>query len=989
MPEAAPTAARPPREVGLRNAVSEAERREFDLTPPPEPIQKEMEVEWNRSEEKMAQDPQAGKRLTDDLQNNPSRAMNDEESALLLRHKRKLATELDDASRAIDQAKTESEQADAKARFDEALAEYERVINVAQTAGTQWGRAGVWRQMVAKEDYSLARMLTKAKSANGGKDLTPERKAQITAQNKRITELQARVDELESRRGTETVAKIAAEENVKKGRGQKPTFEEEPPVNAAKMGQSIKDLARYFVGKGVANRTELVKRIHEVVVKVDPELTPRDVQDAFSDYGKFRQLSKDEIDVRLRDLRQQLQQVSKLEDMEAGTAPKKTGMERQAPSDEARRLIQQVNEAKKRGGYDITDPDRQLASAMQTIKKRLTDQIADLEYQIKTRTKIVKEKRGIEYDAEAKALQARRDELRQEFDAIFGRPEMTDEQRVNQALAAINRSIEDLNRRIKTGDLFPTKKPSKTPETPEIAAARAEREALREQLKELQLIARPKKTPEEISMQAYKTRVKNQIAELERKRTAGDFTTKPKKERVMDPEATELYYQLDKAKREYNEALVEDRLKNRTVFRKIIGNTIEAHNFARAIMTSIDLSGLLRQGGMLAISRPIKAVRALPQMFKAAVSEKAAFAALEEIRRRPSYKAMKSAGLELTEPTSTLASVEEAFQSRLVEKFPALLGGGIVRGSQRAYTTILNRLRADAFDAMSQTLTRSGSPTPEEARQIAKYVNVASGRGDIPSNWAATARGLNTAFFAPRYAVSRFQAILGTPLWSGNARTRKLIAMEYARYLSGLGTIYGMAALRNQLTEKEEDKWTIELDPRSSDFGKIKMGNTRLDPLSGLAQATVFLTRLATGETKTIVGKEKVIRDINRPLNLLREDTDPMRVQTREFVQSPMSGVMGRFLRSKLSPAFGVGVSLLEGKGYFEEEDRPFGAKEAVQQLFTPLTVKDIYNTMLEQGVPRGSALALLALFGVSVQTYKPKEPKEKKPSSSGVRFAK
>ena len=56
-----------------------------------------------------------------------------------------------------------------------------------------------------------------------------------------------------------------------------------------------------------------------------------------------------DFSVQLRDLRGQMQQVGKIEDMAAGEAPKKTGVERRAPTDEERRLIKLVNEAKKKG----------------------------------------------------------------------------------------------------------------------------------------------------------------------------------------------------------------------------------------------------------------------------------------------------------------------------------------------------------------------------------------------------------------------------------------------------------------------------------------------------------------------------------------------------------------------------------------------------------------------------------------------------------------
>ncbi|MCH7745024.1 MAG: hypothetical protein IIC84_03020, partial [Chloroflexi bacterium] len=86
--------------------------------------------------------------------------------------------------------------------------------------------------------------------------------------------------------------------------------------------------------------------------------------DAISGYGQFRQLSKDEISVMLRDMKGQMQQVAKLEDMQAGQAPLKTGIERREASDEERRLIAEVNAAKKKGGFTVTDPASQLRTAM-------------------------------------------------------------------------------------------------------------------------------------------------------------------------------------------------------------------------------------------------------------------------------------------------------------------------------------------------------------------------------------------------------------------------------------------------------------------------------------------------------------------------------------------------------------------------------------------------------------------------------------------------
>lgn len=40
------------------------------------------------------------------------------------------------------------------------------------------------------------------------------------------------------------------------------------------------------------------------------------------------------------------------------------------------------------------------------------------------------------------------------------------------------------------------------------------------------------------------------------------------------------------------------------------------------------------------------------------------------------------------------------------------------------------------------------------------------------------------------------------------------------------------------------------------------------------------------------------------------------------------------------------------------------------QELFVPLVMEDVYDSMVEDGVPNGLALAILAEFGVGVQIY-------------------
>jgi len=176
-------------------------------------------------------------------------------------------------------------------------------------------------------------------------------------------------------------------------------------------------LARLLVSEGIKDRDVLIDTIHEHLKEIDPTITRRETMDAISGYGDFKPLSKDAVSKELRDLKGQMQQVAKLEDMQAGQPPLKTGIERRIPSKEESRLIKLVNEAKQKFQIPITDPNTQLKSALDTLKTRMQTRIEELQQKIKDNDFLPRPKREpLKLDTEALRIKANFERAKLEFE---------------------------------------------------------------------------------------------------------------------------------------------------------------------------------------------------------------------------------------------------------------------------------------------------------------------------------------------------------------------------------------------------------------------------------------------------------------------------------------------------------------------------------------------------------------------------------------------
>ena len=139
----------------------------------------------------------------------------------------------------------------------------------------------------------------------------------------------------------------------------------------------------------------------------------------------------------------------------------------------------------------------------------------------------------------------------------------------------------------------------------------------------------------------------------------------------------------------------------------------------------------------------------------------------------------------------------------------------------------------------------------------------------------------------------------------------------------------------------------VEMNPQSSDFGKIKVGNTRYNYWGSFQPMARLAGQMYTGQIKaTGTGKIK----------------DKARL-----------GLMINFLRSKLAPTPGRIVDVFTGETMMGEtvEPTPAFVSKAAYESLTPLFIQDSIDAWRFQGANgQFPVSAGLAFTGIGVQTW-------------------
>lgn len=380
-------------------------------------------------------------------------------------------------------------------------------------------------------------------------------------------------------------------------------------------------------------------------------------------------------------------------------------------------------------------------------------------------------------------------------------------------------------------------------------------------------------------------------------------------------------------------------LEKRPLIQKLMQEASDVLSLPRAFMATADFSAPFRQGVFLGPTHPKEFGSAFKSMFKYAFNPKAYEGFQESLKTRPNAKLYREFGLALSDTGSELSKREESFMSTIPEKIP--LFKSIYKSSNRAYSGFLNKLRVDVFDNMVDSVRKNGQDSPEVIKDIAKFVNSATGRGDLGA-LSKHAEILNATMFAPRLVASRVN-LLNPLYYAGlNPTVRKEALKSLVGFVGTGATVLGLAKLGGA---------EVGTDPRSADFGKIKIGNTRLDIWGGFQQYIKLVAQLTSGQ-------------------LVNSETGKVMTLGEGYNAATRKDIIIRFLESKESPIIGLVTALVTGQNNM---GKPLNVPSEVISRFIPLIAQDIYDLYIDKGA-KGVALAVPGMFGVGSQTYGKKE---------------
>lgn len=408
-------------------------------------------------------------------------------------HARKAAeAELELASKSGDEARL--------AKAVDKVTELQQASNYNDEAdyrtGSEAGRGLAIRRELIRDDYSRARVLSRAIAINKGKPLPPEVQAKYEAVVEQLAKAHERISDLESQRESktteaqvETVTRQMAREVRAQGRKrtteeikanratirqnvaqawakQKALLKKEGTFSEGGLGKldpegeltkSLRDLARSYIEEGVVKAADIVDAVHEHIKDVAEGITKRQVSDLISGYGKTKESVADPVERKLNEIKSILASTSGQADvLEKGIRAARRGQQREKPTEDQRRALRDLQDAMREKGPELAQrPQGEMEQSTPLDKAKATtrNRIEQLNKWIADGKREVQGKNETIPDAELNQLKAEQGAL-EKVASLLEDP-AADQKTIEKRLGDLSRIIAGKKADLASGNVTP------------------------------------------------------------------------------------------------------------------------------------------------------------------------------------------------------------------------------------------------------------------------------------------------------------------------------------------------------------------------------------------------------------------------------------------------------------------------------------------------------------------------------------------------------
>ena len=379
-------------------------------------------------------------------------------------------------------------------------------------------------------------------------------------------------------------------------------------------------------------------------------------------------------------------------------------------------------------------------------------------------------------------------------------------------------------------------------------------------------------------------------------------------------------------------------------------------NLPRSMIAGMDMSYGLRQGGFMAPAHINQFRQALGDMAQAMGSGENSARIMEKLTTESEW-AKRGLKLNLA-PTEggKLSDREGAVITSLVEKLPGV--GPAYQVTNRGNATLLNSFRSHIVDDFIKN--NGGKYSDRYLQHYINYVERATGRGSLKFGKVdlEQAQGiLSNLFFSPRFTLSIPQRVgYLNPLTGGVpfGPVWREAVQDNATWLGTGATILGLAAAAGA---------NVQLDPRKTDFGRIRVGDSHVDIWGGAQPMARAIWQGVTGQKVSETGDLTEVGPGKVGLEFLRNRMSPQGQLAAYFGgkaagERSALGVSGEEAAQFVRPEYFRGGVFETGKTW-----------DQVASFATPLFIQDVIAGIKHEGLT-GGLLGSLSAVGIGAQTY-------------------